>query len=772
MTAIRQWRSRLRTLGSSRLRLAVLFAAAAATLLTVLTSLPAQAAPDPTPTPSPNLTAPPADPPTQEELAEAQQFLEQSRETLTKSAQAALMDARAEDVRKQLPDEGGILGVFNVTDANNLPISVYTVKSDTGSVLRWDLGMMNFLTEACFMVTKWLIAFCCWLIGWSLSFGLAKLLLTPAMALANSLHSRVIMEMGLPSIFLALCALICTFRIFFGDRAKGWGDAAVSIVLAALTTTLLASTPQTLMGENGAIAVTRGFSLEVADVILDADPTTPWASNTVTTPATSFTLTRPLTDALTDAFIVKPAMLLQYGQVFEGACATKYSEKRLEQLAYDRAIDKVSAIASDLMHEHDFTPGDFVATGLERPTQLVNQWAAHQFGGVPMDEFEKDCVKGDATAAKKASLDKLGGAFFLLIAAIIVTVLIAGLAGSFLTAQCRIAWDAIRGEPALIAGTIPGAGRAFLWDWVASVWRSLAQMLVAVVSLAVFIIILKTVLDPVQTDWGRELTLRFLVVDIVSIAAVMKRKALKARTHQIANNLKAKLSSNRVGGTHGSILTPAATPLPKSSHAGQKTARGLIRGTLAAAALATGNPATALAYTMPRSVGATALITRLGGTSRRGGAPPRPGAARPAGRSRPLLPPQQVPPASPAAPTPGTPRHPTAVPPQPSSPPRPARTPRPAPPPRPSHRPGSQAARRAGNRTGRTARPQPPVQPANSPRQQQLRGRLDRGIRRAPTTPRRSRLPNRASREEYEAFLADAEEAELQRRLTGDDSGE
>jgi hypothetical protein len=782
MRAPRLWRIRLRTLGAARLRIAVLFAALAATTLTLLTSLPAHAAPSPSPTPSAP-SPPPAGgtgAPTQEEMERIQEFLDEQQEKLSKSGQAALLEAQAEELRKQLPDEGGILGVFNVTDANNLPISVYSVQSDTGDFMRWDLGVINLLTEGCYMVTKWLIAFCCWLIAWSLSFGMAKLLLSPALAIANSVHSRVIMEMGLPSLFLAMCALICTARIFFGDRAKGWGDAALSLVLAALTTTLLASTPQTLLGEdNGAIAVTRGFALEIADVILDADPTTPWGNNEVTTPATSFTLSRPLTDALTDAFIVRPAMLLQYGQVFEGECAASYAQTRLDQLAYDRQIDKVSQEATRINGLVDFTPDDVLTSGLSWHQQFAIKWAANHYGGVPMESFEDKCVKGDVSAAKKASLDKLGGSFFLLIAAIIVTVLIIGLAGSFLTAQCRIAWDAIRGEPALVAGTIPGIGRAVLWDWFASVWRSLAQMLIAVSSLAVFIIILKTVLDPVQTDWGRELTLRFLAVDVVCIAAVKKRKQLQTRTQQIANNLKAKLSGGRVGGTHGSIFTPAATPISKSPQLGRKTARVMVRGAVATTALATGNPMAALAYATPPSIGATTLLYRLG-RGRGGASRPRP-ARRPAGRAGRSRPPAPATPHTPPRPTPmprgGVPPQPPAAPPPPSAPPRPTRPPHPGTPPRPTNRPGSPSPRPAGARPGGTAhRPRPPhqpaVQPANSPRQQQLRRRLDRGIRRTPPMPRRRLPPDRAARPDYEAWLTEQEEAELRRRAAGDDGDE
>ncbi|MEU8033554.1 hypothetical protein AB0C13_33855, partial [Streptomyces sp. NPDC049099] len=213
MNALRLWPIRLYALGNARLRIAMLFAALTATILTLLTALPAHAAPSPSPSSSATSSTPHTgglNTPTPAEIEQAQKFMEEAQETLSKQTQQALLEAQADDLRKQLPNEGGVLGVFNVTDSNNLPISVYSVKSDTGSFWRWDLGLMDFLTEGCFMFTEWWIAFSCWLILWSLSFGLAKLLLAPALAVANSLHSRVIMEMGLPSLFLAMCALICT----------------------------------------------------------------------------------------------------------------------------------------------------------------------------------------------------------------------------------------------------------------------------------------------------------------------------------------------------------------------------------------------------------------------------------------------------------------------------------------------------------------------------------------------------------------------------------
>ncbi|MGP4003628.1 hypothetical protein [Streptomyces sp. 8N706] len=735
-TLFLNWRMRLRMLGVARLRLALFIAALTATTFTLLTSLPAYA--EPTPGPSPSVPAAGGQrTPTPEEIEKIEEILHEQAEQVSKAAQEELLEQHKERLRKLLPDEGGVLGVFNVTDKSGLPISAYTVKSDTGGLLDWDLGIQNLLTELNFMITKWLIAFACWLIGWSLSFGLAKLLLTPVLSVATSLHTRVVLEMGLPSLFLSVCAVICVARIFFGDKAKGWGDAALSLVLAALTTTLLASPPQTLMGEeDGAIAMARGLSLEVADVILDANPAGTQADNGVTTEASSSSLERPLTDALTDAFVVKPAMLLQYGRVFEGKCAAEYSEAKISQLAFDRAVSaRTETLKKAFTGMADYIdPTGSVSTLHNTHVEMATQWVVEHFGPDPMGGFEKKCVPGDVTAAKQASLDKLGGGLFLLVAAVIVTVLIAGLAGGFLIAQCRIAWDAIRGEPALVVGTIPGAGRAFLWDWAASVLRSLGQMLTSVIALAAFIVVIQAVLDPVQQDWGRELTLRFLCVDIVCIAAVKKRKQLAARSKQAAANFRAKMSSSRIGGTNGSAFTPPASEaVAKRPRIARAAARGLVRTGMVGVSLAQGNPLAAIGYAMPRTVGATALMSRIHYGRRRGR---RRSPARPAGRPAPR-------PGSPGSAQPQA--HRTTSP-RPTMPPRPTRAPRPGPPPRPTHRPGTQPARRtntqggsgprtvANQRAGQRHRPRHPAPPppAVSPRQQQLRQRLDRGTRRTP----------------------------------------
>ncbi|MER8236124.1 hypothetical protein [Streptomyces sp. NPDC094049] len=779
-TPLGPWKQ-LRLLGTTRLRLALLVAALAATAFTLLTSLPALAEPGPSapPTPTSPPRANPAGPtppgmrtPTPEELAQIEKIIADLNKRMSHTMQEAFLKAEEERLRQLLPDEGGILAVFNVTDERNLPISAYTVKSDTGGLTDWDLGIQNLTTELCFMITKWVIAFCCWLIGWALGFGLAKLLLAPVLSVATSLHTQVILQMGLPSLFLSVCALITVIRIFFGDRAKGWGDAALSIMIAALTATLLSSPPQLLLGEqDGAVAVARGLALEVADIILDANPGQKEKAPEEEDSASPRALSRPLTNALTDAFIVKPAMLLQYGRVFEGECAKKYSDTKITQLAYDRAVTQ----QMELLKKYSSYRAWIDPTGAqitEWTMPLAKQWALDHFGNPPMEQFEKDCVKGDVQAAKRASMDKVGGAIFLLVAALIVTVLIAVLAGSFLVAQCRIAWDAVRAEPALVAGLLPGAGRGYLWDWAASVLRSLGQLLASIIGLAVLILIIQAVLDPVQQDWGNELTLRFLVVDIVCIGAIKKRKALAVKSKQAATKWRDKMSSGRIGGTNGSALAPSSTPVTKNRSIARKVTRGVVRTAMVGVAMASGNPIAALGYATSSSVSTVALMNRIqSGVNGRGRRParpagqpkPQPGNAGIPGPTPPASPqnPPAQPPSSPASQLPGGPAHTPVTSSQ-------AVT-------APNQSPGGPATNPAnGNSQATTALNQPnaatrrhqprhqiPSQPANSTRQQQLRQRLDRGT---PRQPGPRRVPTAIPQRPSDATLNRNEERELNLR--------
>lgn len=664
-------------------------------------------------------------------LEEMQRWAKDTGQQMTASAQQQMADQATEALRKELPDEGGVLGVFNTTDQYGIPLSVYTINPDTGGWSDWQLKVYGFLIEICFMGTKWMIAFCCWLITWALPFGLAKILLKPVLAVAASLHTQVIVEMGLPTLCLTVAGTICAWHILLGDRSKGVGELAVTLLVSALAAGALVSPPTTLMGgsDGGMLGAAQGFSLEVASVIIDSGHAP--GTTTPVTGSNSQALTRPITDALVDALVVKPAELLEYGRTFDGDCAKAYAEAKISQLAYDRKTDSIIHLIQDSDSLRDVKlPGLDLVGKIQDPTgiqdwavdkvvSIAGGWVKDHYGHPPMQAFENKCISGDVGAAKKASVDKLAGAAFVLLAALIVALFICRLAGSFLVAQCRIALESIRGEGVLIAGTVPGGGRTVLWQWCATLLRVFQQLVMSVLLLAVFLVVITTLLDPSLDDaFGGSLALRFVVLDIVCIGAFVYRKKVAASARRSAANFRSRFEGSRIGGAGKAIFRAGPDKEPNVRRGGAVRAAVIV----GALAVSGGTSTTMLG-------GGRSLARRITPGRRSTGPAPRPTRRQQApGRNRR----PQSPPRPGNGPTqPGNGSRGAAVPPPPTTPP-------PGPP--------------AGGRPAvapRARRVPPPrhttAAPANSARQQALRRRLDRrttpSTRTTPAAPRRRPQP-------------------------------
>ncbi|MCL3998899.1 hypothetical protein M4438_36315, partial [Streptomyces lavenduligriseus] len=65
-------------------------------------------------------------------------------------------------VKKSKDGGDGLLQPFNVTDKAGVPISAYSVKTDTGGWTDIDLKVWNVVTQLLFGFSKWVIGFTCW----------------------------------------------------------------------------------------------------------------------------------------------------------------------------------------------------------------------------------------------------------------------------------------------------------------------------------------------------------------------------------------------------------------------------------------------------------------------------------------------------------------------------------------------------------------------------------------------------------------------------------
>jgi hypothetical protein len=268
-----------------------------------------------------------------------------------------------------------------------------------------------------------------------------------------------------------------------------------------------------------------------------------------------------------------------------------------------------------------------------------------------------------------------------------------------------------------------------LWQWCATLLRVFQQLIMSVLLLAVFLVVITTLLDPSLDDqFGGSLALRFLVLDIVCAGAFVYRKKVAAAARRTAGNFRSRLEGARIGGAGRATFRAGPDREPRVRRGGAVRAAVM----LGALALSGGTSTTMLG-------GGRSLARRIAPGRRTARPAPRPTrrptSAGPGRRPNPSRPGSGRPP-GPGNGSPGTnvPPRPTAPPPMPTVPPRPAAAPT--------------AGRPAVAPRARVRRVPPPVHPnaapANSARQQALRRRLDR--RAAPPAPSSATAPGRRPR--------------------------
>ncbi|MFH8439325.1 hypothetical protein ACH4A3_29390 [Streptomyces sp. NPDC018007] len=592
---------------------------------------------DPTPLiPDPDPSADPADSPL------VQDSLEESRKEEAKAR--AEFEKKVQEYKKDRAQQGGVLSAFEVTDRDGNPVSSYRIYADTGDWSDWDLSAAKFTVEMLFLGNKWLVCFACFLISWSLSFSLAHLLLKPVLTVSNSLYSGAIVQMGLPLLFLTFTLVVAAGHLLFGSRVRGWGEMAAGLVLSALAIGALASPPQLLLGpDTGAVATVKAIALETAALVLDGEAVDSQGRTTtdagwekapkgdtvgaqVRDRATA--MARPVTDALVDAFVVRPAMYLSYGRTFENPakgggpqCGTMFRDSRIEQAVFDREMDEKLASDNKLLEKVPLIGGTLsdLSAGVSAPGDAVLKERAAQKG--PLAQFEKKCVK-NAASAKKASPDKVGGAFFMLIATFLTCAFIIVLVCGFLFAQVQIAIEAVLAKVALAFGVLPGPGRGWLWDRATAIARALSLMLTSVISLAVFIVVVNAVLDASDQELPGGLAVRFIVLDAICVAAFIYRRRLARTSRHLATRARVRVGTSAFGGPF------APAPAGKS---GAGVGRALLVGGLTIGAMAATGGASAAATS--GGVGGARVATRLGGHAMKAGAHAVTGLANAAGQA-------------------------------------------------------------------------------------------------------------------------------------------
>ncbi|TXS06954.1 hypothetical protein EAO73_03775 [Streptomyces sp. col6] len=503
---------------------------------------------------------------------------------------------------------GKVLGIFDVVDQNGVPISAYGINVDQGGTLDVISKINAFLIGVGFSLIKVVIGFACWLVEWSLGFGLAKELLEPVSGIAASIKSHVIDNLALESLFLTLVALWAAYLILFKQRSKGWMEICTSLVIASIATVTLANPGSFLIGnadDSGILGKTKQLALVTSTLILedncaadkqkvdkdgnkDDNPTSCSGQDKKKKTATS--VSKPITNGLVDAFIQRPTWVLYTGRPISKACSESYGKATLARYNFNRLVmpriideklgdswwDSFTAVFSANFSWHGIKENLKHATGspwgLLTITDQMQKNVMEDFRDAAKDDaawkqyvdpadaqVASDCKAKDAMSDDQqvtASMENVLSVWFIALAAIIVVLLVVSVSITFLISQVWMAMEVIRAQPALIAGILPGGGRTAMWNWVSGVFRVVLAIFLSVMFLTFFLVMIISLLE---TETNEAMTIKFLTIDFVAIAFLAFRKKVTAAAKNISTNFGQKMAARTGGGGGASTFSGAPT---------------------------------------------------------------------------------------------------------------------------------------------------------------------------------------------------------------------
>ncbi|MGW8782381.1 hypothetical protein ACWGNM_30560 [Streptomyces sp. NPDC055796] len=444
----------------------------------------------------------------------------------------------------------GLLAPFNVVTAEGGRLDAYQLQADGGSSFNVVGQLQALVMSGLFALARLLVGMCCWLIAFVFRFPLLALLTGPAQHLADAYQTHVVDALGLKGLTLAWGFVFGLVLFMRGKAATGFGQIAATLVIGALAASAFMR-PDYLLGRDGPLDVTHQAAIEVASITTSSyfgskassdpcDMTAGPARDTCQSSSVqAAAVTRPLQDALTDALVVKPYMLLQYGQILDPD-----KDKDAYQ-AHQEWIKKNSEPPGpDAAKKCDILPGP----AKEYCNSKEAERAASADLGKLMAKLEKAGPTGKAAAsyAKAPSWDRAFGALALLVACLVVAAMVVSMALVMLGAQGADAAAAGAGPVVWVLAMLPGPTRTLLWRWTGVLVTSALVTFATAVGLPLFGIAAGVLLSDSGPDVMAE---RLLLLDALAIAFLVMHKRIAGSASALGARVALRMQYARLSGT-------------------------------------------------------------------------------------------------------------------------------------------------------------------------------------------------------------------------------
>lgn len=483
-------------------------------------------------------------------------------------------------------ETGDLLAPLNIYSSEGVPIDGYDLNAEGGSIVAFKSQALSFALSGLFTLIRLLVGLAGWAIEVAFRFPLLKLLTRPAQKVADTYDTVVVDTLGIKGLLLAWAFVFAGFMIARGRVGRGLGEIFLTLLIGAIAASALIR-PDTLLGPDGPLGQSKQVAAEVAqqsvnsydwgDKIASFDPCAGMASNAEIKceeregegPVSSTEVARPIQDSITNALIVKPYMLLQYGRILDPA---KDSDRKAYavHLKWITGGYMPSSTPSDkakdacrLIHgpgkkycERDLDnkpPSTDDLPSLTPGGELLNASNAivtdeDQAFAAFLSDMKKAGPVGKSCAAyaEKPTWWRVGGAFLLLIAALFICGMLLSSAIVLLGTQGVCAAAAAVGGVTFVTGMLPGPARQSVWKWL-SLW---GIAVLAVVGICAFIPFFGIAVDATITNGPDLMVERILLIDVLAIAGAAGHRRLLTGIASFGRRMAMRMRYAKVGGTH------------------------------------------------------------------------------------------------------------------------------------------------------------------------------------------------------------------------------
>ncbi|MGW7243875.1 hypothetical protein [Streptomyces sp. NPDC054804] len=516
-------------------------------------------------------------------------------------------------------ETGDLLAPLNITSSEGVPITGYDLNASGGSIINFKGQALAFALSGLFTLIRLLVGLAGWAIEVAFRFPLLKILARPAERVADTYDSVVVDTLGLKGLLLAWAFVFAGFMIVRGRVGRGLGEIFLTLLIGAIAASALIR-PDTLLGQDGPLGQAQQVAAEVAQQsvasynwggkIASNDPCAGMAGNAELkclqqedeAPVSAEDVARPLQDSVTNALIVKPFMLLEYGRILDPSkksdlkayavhlkwvaggyktsgsdggstadCgllakpARKYCEEQNKKkdacslihgpgkkYCEEGSKDNCAEINGPGKQLCEAGPaGELPAltsgSDLLSASTAITSEDDQEFAVFLADmKNAGDVGKACAAYAEEPTWWRVGGALLLLIAALFICGMLLSSAIVLLGTQGVCVGAAAVGGVTFVAGMLPGPPRQSVWKWL-SLW---GIAIMAVVGICAFIPFFGIAIDATVTNGPDLMVERILLIDVLAIAGAAGHRRLLTAVTSFGRRMAMRMRYAKVGGTH------------------------------------------------------------------------------------------------------------------------------------------------------------------------------------------------------------------------------